>query len=116
DYDARFHAVPVHFACCLRYLYLHSLPTRRSSDLPVQLLFLIPLDELAELLPHEEQLLAGMGHHVAVEGAQVGELFLIVAGHLVEDRKSTRLNSSHVSISYAVFCLNKKSRTIHGCV
>src|SRR5699024_11964992 len=25
------------------------------------------------------------------------------------DRKSTRLNSSHVSISYAVFCLNKKS-------
>src|SRR5207249_11085165 len=27
-----------------------------------------------------------------------------------EDRKSTRLNSSHVSISYAVFCLKKKSR------
>src|SRR5438067_4741542 len=26
----------------------------------------------------------------------------------VEDRKSTRLNSSHVSISYAVFCLKKK--------
>src|SRR5204863_7567407 len=25
-----------------------------------------------------------------------------------EDRKSTRLNSSHVEISYAVFCLNKK--------
>src|SRR5690606_39901786 len=25
-----------------------------------------------------------------------------------EDRKSTRLNSSHVKISYAVFCLNKK--------
>src|SRR5699024_12697423 len=25
-----------------------------------------------------------------------------------QDRKSTRLNSSHVSISYAVFCLNKK--------
>src|SRR5207249_12311757 len=28
--------------------------------------------------------------------------------HLEEDRKSTRLNSSHVSISYAVFCLKKK--------
>src|SRR5699024_11330380 len=28
------------------------------------------------------------------------------------DRKSTRLNSSHVSISYAVFCLNKKNRQI----
>src|SRR5690349_23613352 len=27
---------------------------------------------------------------------------------LVEDRKSTRLNSSHVEISYAVFCLKKK--------
>src|SRR5690625_7117339 len=28
------------------------------------------------------------------------------------DRKSTRLNSSHVAISYAVFCLKKKSRAI----
>src|SRR5690349_23969253 len=29
----------------------------------------------------------------------------------VEDRKSTRLNSSHVEISYAVFCLKKKNKT-----
>src|SRR5207249_10432163 len=29
---------------------------------------------------------------------------------LVRDRKSTRLNSSHVSISYAVFCLKKKKK------
>src|SRR6266704_5969425 len=29
-----------------------------------------------------------------------------------EDRKSTRLNSSHVSISYAVFCLKKKINTL----
>src|SRR5437868_12019789 len=29
---------------------------------------------------------------------------------LVTDRKSTRLNSSHVSISYAVFCLKKKKK------
>src|SRR6266513_3856468 len=28
-----------------------------------------------------------------------------------QDRKSTRLNSSHVSISYAVFCLKKKIKT-----
>src|SRR5690625_2747837 len=28
-----------------------------------------------------------------------------------EDRKSTRLNSSHVAISYAVFCLKKKTHT-----
>src|SRR5207249_11542554 len=31
-------------------------------------------------------------------------------GHPAEDRKSTRLNSSHVSISYAVFCLKKKKQ------
>src|SRR5207253_11352854 len=30
----------------------------------------------------------------------------------VEDRKSTRLNSSHVAISYAVFCLKKKKQNI----
>src|SRR5437660_2529288 len=29
----------------------------------------------------------------------------------LEDRKSTRLNSSHVAISYAVFCLKKKKKT-----
>src|SRR5437660_9101218 len=31
----------------------------------------------------------------------------------VGDRKSTRLNSSHVAISYAVFCLKKKKKRIH---
>src|SRR5690625_6936651 len=31
--------------------------------------------------------------------------------HRGEDRKSTRLNSSHVAISYAVFCLKKKKNT-----
>src|SRR5699024_11792618 len=35
-------------------------------------------------------------------------LFAIGFGVLLGDRKSTRLNSSHVSISYAVFCLKKK--------
>src|SRR5690625_1908460 len=32
----------------------------------------------------------------------------------VEDRKSTRLNSSHVAISYAVFCLRKKKQCSYG--
>src|SRR5437868_10778345 len=32
-----------------------------------------------------------------------------------EDRKSTRLNSSHVSISYAVFCLKKKKNPAPSC-
>src|SRR5438132_10459448 len=31
--------------------------------------------------------------------------------HAAEDRKSTRLNSSHTVISYAVFCLKKKKKT-----
>src|SRR3712207_7992049 len=35
-----------------------------------------------------------------------------VAHHLREDRKSTRLNSSHANISYAVFCLKKKQRLV----
>src|SRR5437660_12371090 len=34
----------------------------------------------------------------------------MVFGQPAEDRKSTRLNSSHVAISYAVFCLKKKKR------
>src|SRR5262245_64534961 len=34
-----------------------------------------------------------------------------VAGRNQEDRKSTRLNSSHLGISYAVFCLKKKNTT-----
>src|SRR5690606_40043479 len=46
----------------------------------------------------------------------VGDDVAVVTGHLVvemevgtgKDRKSTRLNSSHVKISYAVFCLKKK--------
>src|SRR5690625_5347011 len=32
------------------------------------------------------------------------------------DRKSTRLNSSHVAISYAVFCLKKKNNNSNDCV
>src|SRR5256885_9783289 len=34
------------------------------------------------------------------------------AGNLLQDRKSTRLNSSHLVISYAVFCLKKKIHSL----
>src|SRR5690625_5714946 len=34
-----------------------------------------------------------------------------MAEGIAQDRKSTRLNSSHVAISYAVFCLKKKKKT-----
>src|SRR5690606_40836146 len=36
----------------------------------------------------------------------------LLLGSLFLDRKSTRLNSSHVKISYAVFCLKKKNKYI----
>src|SRR5690242_21843462 len=68
---------------------LASFPTRRSSDL----------------------LEAGLGPeplmHVAGD-QRVGRdrALLLEVGH--RDRKSIRLNSSHMSISYAVFCLKKK--------
>src|SRR5947209_13647677 len=43
----------------------------------------------------------------SVEAEQVGEL--LDGDAEVGDRKSTRLNSSHANISYAVFCLKKKT-------
>src|SRR5688572_31757501 len=36
-----------------------------------------------------------------------------LAHHVHQDRKSTRLNSSHSQISYAVFCLKKKNKKQH---
>src|SRR3712207_1869683 len=59
---------------------------------------------------------------VAVEGADVGDAVAIrikdiavtslatSSGNDQPDRKSTRLNSSHANISYAVFCLKKKKK------
>src|SRR3989442_7270072 len=38
-----------------------------------------------------------------------GKLGTVVSSGKLPDRKSTRLNSSHVRISYAVFCLKKKT-------
>ena len=40
----------------------------------------------------------------AAAAERVGELISV---HVIPDRKSTRLNSSHLGISYAVFCLKK---------
>src|SRR2546427_12082563 len=50
--------------------------------------------------PWLSRLLKELGHEVLVAHAQKVEL--------IRDRKSTRLNSSHSQISYAVFCLKKK--------
>src|SRR2546429_5081282 len=46
------------------------------------------------------------------KGVRRERLFLLPV--LLEDRKSTRLNSSHSYISYAVFCLKKKN-DLHQC-
>src|SRR3712207_8711036 len=46
---------------------------------------------------------------VSPEAAVLGPVSLALA--LLADRKSTRLNSSHANISYAVFCLKKKNNT-----
>src|SRR5690606_18686752 len=57
--------------------------------------------EAAELLPWQEPLHGARGL-VQVQLQDPGE-----GGRVEGDRKSTRLNSSHVKISYAVFCLKK---------
>src|SRR2546429_7013443 len=51
-------------------------------------------------LPKTHELRAGLQHHDATDEE---------SGEQNEDRKSTRLNSSHGYISYAVFCLKKKN-------
>src|SRR5699024_12835630 len=72
-------------------------PTRRSSDLRL-------LDDAAQ----------GQSDPVRERRGEPGDLLLSAgharqrAGDLQVDRKSTRLNSTHVSLSYAVFCLKNK--------
>src|SRR3712207_7978865 len=53
-----------------------------------------------------------VGRDMIARGTQ-GRIINIasVLGHVGPDRKSTRLNSSHANISYAVFCLKKKKIT-----
>src|SRR5207253_6232415 len=95
---------------------LHSFPTRRSSDLRplLRLLHRSDREEAAQslsprhagaLLRHgrlqpDLQVLPELGH------------FESARARPCPDRKSTRLNSSHVAISYAVFCLKKKKTAI----
>src|SRR2546428_1674057 len=68
-------------------------PTRRSSDLT-----LIALDQDPPAAVEEI-----FGRIAVLTGADAGAKI---------DRKSTRLNSSHDQISYAVFCLKKKNEVI----
>src|SRR2546429_4904358 len=54
------------------------------------------------------QQLADLGHQLLLKYPEIRRVGLVSAGPLDPDRKSTRLNSSHGYISYAVFCLKKK--------
>jgi len=49
--------------------------------------------------------------HMERKGTRQGSLRVRRGDDLPTDRKSTRLNSSHANISYAVFCLKKKQNT-----
>src|SRR5439155_23339260 len=74
---------------------LHSFPTRRSSDSRHS--SSLSASRCARARPARRRRPACAGSR-----APMG------------DRKSTRLNSSHVAISYAVFCLKKKKKNISG--
>src|SRR5436309_3620998 len=82
----------------------------RSTLFPYTTLFrsLAERGDLAEVQRNgarrlrERRVQRDLGRHVRVA--------VHVRAHPRTDRKSTRLNSSHVKISYAVFCLKKKKR------
>src|SRR3712207_6916124 len=67
-------------------------------------------DERRDLVVHQ---VPGVGveHRVAHEDVDA----LVPDERAEVDRKSTRLNSSHANISYAVFCLKKKTRSPSRC-
>src|SRR5438132_9638846 len=78
---------------------LHSFPTRRSSDLQLRLLAQRNIRDLVEK------------KRSAVRNIKTTHAVRLGVGESAfQDRKSTRLNSSHTVISYAVFCLKKKKK------
>src|SRR5207249_5397157 len=72
----------------------------------------VAVDTLAQLVmgddPTQVEAITGKARRAAGSSGPGGIFALALSA--VEDRKSTRLNSSHVSISYAVFCLKKKKK------
>src|SRR3712207_7294151 len=66
-------------------------------------------EHLAEGREHVRGLRLDRLVRLAVAERQL-QLLLVRPGEVELDRKSTRLNSSHANISYAVFCLKKKNK------
>src|SRR3712207_8291824 len=77
----------------------------RSGERELGLEEPLDLGEEGGVLPD----LDGIGHEPPV--GQLDDLRQL-AHRVEEDRKSTRLNSSHANISYAVFCLKKKNNKL----
>src|SRR5437899_10134094 len=65
---------------------------------------------LHDALPISQQLITAQPHPVRTITVDNGTEFHAYARLERADRKSTRLNSSHLGISYAVFCLKKKKK------
>src|SRR5206468_12702623 len=96
--------------------HLHSFPTRRSSDLtvgdglPVVAVGVVNLSpesfHAGSVYTRDDDLLDAALGMVEAGAALIDVGARSTAPYL--DRKSTRLNSSHDQISYAVFCLKKK--------
>src|SRR5699024_11676686 len=95
------------FSGFLYHTDLHSFPTRRSSDL-----ILVLKGSSTEIyVPNEPVSYRNPGGNPGMATGGMGDTLAgMIAGLAGQDRKSTRLNSSHVSISYAVFCLKKKKK------
>src|SRR5690606_42027904 len=90
---------------------LPSFPTRRSSDLRQE-----ALARLRATVESGRPIIGGgAGTGLSAKAAEAGgiDLIIIYNSGRYQDRKSTRLNSSHVKISYAVFCLKKKNKSHH---
>src|SRR5690606_42025752 len=101
--------------CYVCHRDLHSFPTRRSSDL--QRLWLSRRARWSDGLGRRRGCRGDPSTSFATDRALRRALATGDAdrtpGWREQDRKSTRLNSSHVKISYAVFCLKKKNKRIN---
>src|SRR3712207_9349321 len=83
----------------------------RSTLFPYTTLFRSRLARLRQILGHGRVAAGGGGVGDGLGGRSLGRVLgQAKAGRrrTAQDRKSTRLNSSHANISYAVFCLKKK--------
>src|SRR2546426_6687382 len=94
------HSTPTSPSWLIPFFFLMIRRPPRSTLFPYTTLFRSDLGERTSLGEREQ------GRHLVDEGLRDGLLALAVRDG---DRKSTRLNSSHLVISYAVFCLKKKT-------